>query len=202
MSRDEFKVKARNTLFLLLVFISTNAFADVGVVVSNEFPSDKLMLENHIYKNAAVFEILGVYSGTVYAKARYRDIPSFCDAGYYFSENTTECVICDENHYCVGGENAVMEHCPDGLVSPRGTISAGECGKKFHVGEDIMYITAEKTTTPALAFKFDNKIYYAKMTPVSDGKKTMNANTTKSFHVLHNGKEYTVHDATAKDVGN
>ena len=191
-------MKARNTLFFLLVFISTNAFADVGVVVSNEFPSDKLMLENHIYKNAAVFENLGVYDGTIYAIARYRDVPSYCDPGYYLPENTTECVICDENHYCVGGENAVMEPCPDGLVSPRGTISAGECGKKFHVGEDIMYITAEKTTTPALAFKFDNKIYYAKMAPVSDGVKHMNINTTRSLKMLYKNVEYYIYDNTVK----
>ena len=74
------------------------------------------MLENHIYKNAAVFENLGVYAVSIYAIARYRDIPSFCDAGYYFSENTNECVICDENHYWVGGENAVMKPCTDGFV--------------------------------------------------------------------------------------
>ena len=179
--------------------MSTNAFAEgASLTILNEFPSDKLMLENHIYKNAAVFENLGVYSGTINAIAIYENIPSFCDAGYYFSENTNECVICDENHYCVGGENAVMKPCPDGLVSPRGTISAGECGKKFHVGEDIMYITAEKTTTPALAFKFDNKIYYAKMAPVSDGVKHMNINTTRSLKILYKNVEYYIYDNTVK----
>lgn len=199
MSRDEFKVKARNTLFLLLVFISTNAFADVGVVVSNEFPSDKLMLENHIYKNAAMFENLGVYDGTIYAKARYRDIPSFCDAGYYFSENTNECVICDENHYCVGGENAIKQKCPDSLVAPIGAKTSGECGRIMHMGDDIIYLTREKRTTPALAVQIGNDVYYAKMAPVNDGVKPMNKNTTNSFKTELHDIEYYIYDNTIAD---
>ena len=183
-------------LFSIFIFISTNAFADAGVVVSNEFPSDKLMLENHIYKNAAFFENLGVYSGTINAIAIYENIPSYCDPGYYLPENTNECVICDENHYCVGGENAIMEPCPDGLVSPRGTSVADNCGKIMRVGEDMIYLTQTQQTTPALAVKMDGKIYYAKTTPISSGAKPMNINTTHSLRTMIDGVEYSIHDNT------
>ena len=84
LSRDELKVRLKYVAFLMLIFATANVFAGVGgVVVSNEFPSDKLMLENHVYKNAAVFENLGVYSGTVYAIAVYKDAPTECNPGYY-----------------------------------------------------------------------------------------------------------------------
>ena len=57
-------------IFLLVGSITTNSFAGTADdFISNLFPSDGLMLENHVYKNAAIFENLGVYSGTVYATA-------------------------------------------------------------------------------------------------------------------------------------
>ncbi len=181
----------------MLIFATANVFAGVdGVVVLNEFPSDKLMLENHVYKNAAVFENLGVYSGTINAIAIYENLPSYCAPGYYLPENTTECVICDENYYCVGGENAVMSPCPDGLVSPVGTTVADNCGKIMRVGEDMLYLTQTQQTHPALAVKMDGKIYYAKTTPISMGVKPMNINTTHSLRTMIDGVEYSIHDNT------
>ena len=62
-----------------MILCTANAFADVdSMSVSNEFPSDKLMLENTIYKNSAVFENLGVYEGEIIATAIY-DYDSYHD---------------------------------------------------------------------------------------------------------------------------
>lgn len=199
MSRDEFGLQLKYILFSIFIFISTNAFADAGVVVSNEFPSDKLMLENHIYKNAAFFENLGVYSGTINAIAIYENTPSFCDAGYYLPENTNECVMCDENHYCVGGENAIKQKCPDSLVAPIGAKTSGECGRIMHMGDDIIYLTRDKQTTPALAVQIGNDVYYAKMAPVNDGVKPMNKNTANSFKTELHDIEYYIYDNTIAD---
>lgn len=193
-------MKNRYASLLLSCFVSCNCFADTGgVFMSNEFPANKLMQENHIYKNAAVFENMGVYSGTVYAKARYRDAPRYCDPGHYLPDNTTECVICAANHFCLGGENAVMEPCPDGLVAPTGTTVADHCGKIMRVGEDSLYLTSIKQTSPALAVRMDAKIYYAKMTPISKGERLMNVNATQSLRSMVEGTEYSIHDNTIQE---
>jgi hypothetical protein len=183
----------------MLIFATAKAFAGVGdAVVSNEFPSDKLMLENHVYQNAAVFENLGVYSGTVYAIAQYTDAPTECDPGYYLPENTTECVICDENYYCVGGVNAIKEPCADNMVSPSGAAGAGYCGKKMHVGEDTIYLTTEKHAPMSLAVQMGNKTYYANMAPVANGVKYMHTGTTRSLKMLYNNVEYYIYDNTVQ----
>ncbi len=184
-------------IFLLVGSITTNAFAGtMGQFISDLFPSDGLMLENHVYKNAAIFENLGVYSGTVYATAIYENVSSYCEPGFFFSTDTSECVICDENHYCVGGENAVMESCPDGLISPTGTVVADNCGKLIRIGDGMLYLTQTQQTTPALAVRVDGKVYYAKTTPVSEGEKSMSANTEYSMRTKIDGIEYSIHDNT------
>lgn len=184
----------RKALFLLIsAFASVNVFADVGgVVVSNEFPQDEIMLENHVYKNAAVFANLGVYSGTIDAVAVYEDI--HCDAGYYLPENAEECALCTENHFCIG--DGSIESCPEGLVAPLGTTSADLCGKKFGVGDDVMYLTQIKQTSPALAVQIGDKTFYGKATPVSEGDKKININATRSLKMLFNDVEYSIHDNT------
>lgn len=190
-------MQLRYARFLMLILISANAFAGVdSVVVSNEFPSDGLMLENHVYKNAAVFENIGVYDGTIYAKAIYENIPRYCDPGYYIPENATKCVICVENHYCIGGENATMQPCSEGLVSPVGTVSADNCGKIMRVGEDMLYLTQTQQTTPALAVRIDGKIYYAKIEPLTEDKNQMNNTTNTSLRTKIDGVEYYIHDNT------
>lgn len=182
---------------LLLVSLPTNTFAGMPKpFVSDLFPSDGLMLENHVYKNAAIFENLGIYSGTIYATAIYENVSSYCEPGYFFSSDVAECVICDENHYCVGGENAVMESCPDGLISPTGTVVADNCGKLMRIGDGMLYLTQTQQTTPALAVRIDGKVYYAKTTPVSDGEKSMNINTEYSMRTKIDGVEYSIHDNT------
>lgn len=199
MSRGELKLRLGTALFFILTLVSANCFAAVdGLTISDKFPLDGLMLENHVYKNAAVFENIGVYSGAIYATPIYENAPIYCDPGYYVPEDSTECSICDKNHYCVGGENAVKEACPDGLVSPVGTMTAGGCGKIMHVGEDILYTTTEKQTSPAFAVMFGDKVYYAKMTPVSDGVKTINKDTTHTLHAIYNEIEYYVYDNTVE----
>ena len=186
---------------MLILGLSGNCFADDGgLIVSNEFPDDGLMLENYVYKHAAVFENLGVYSGTVNAIAVYENVPIECNPGYYLPENNTECVICAENHFCSGGvnENATMESCPDGLVSPVGTTVADNCGKIMYIGEDVLFLTQTQQTHPALAVKMDDTVYYAKVTPVSSGAKPMNIGTTYSLRTMLDDVEYSIHDNTVQ----
>lgn len=126
-----------------------------------------------------------------------------CPAGTYLPAGATSCSVCPENSYCTGDSyeysltnDQGAETCLPGKVSPQGSKSAGECGKIMRVGEDILYLTSEKQTTPALAVKIDGSVYYAKMTALSSGAKPMNGATTKSLRTKISGIEYSIHDNT------
>ena len=141
----------------------------------------------------AVGAIFYMPEADVTCTAQWRVISvSECEPGYYSSSNG--CVICEENHYCTGGENSSMQNCPSGLVSPTGTISADNCGKIMLVGENVLYLTQVQQTTPALAVKVDGKTYYAKTTPISQIEQP-------SEHFLRtkiDGVEYSIHDNTVQ----
>lgn len=200
-------MKFRHISFLAMILCTANAFADVNSMsVSNEFPSDKLMLENTIYKNSAVFENLGVYEGEIIATAVYDYDSYHCDAGYYLPKDASECVICEKDSFCGGGDFAYneteaqgIESCPENTNSIAGATSADECGKLLHVGEDVMYLTTKQQTHPAFAIQKDGITYYAKMSPAENGKKPLNKNTTRSMKVLYNNIEYYVYDNTVPE---
>jgi len=204
-------VKVRNTLFLLFISISTNAFAEgSSFTISDSFPENKLMQENHVYKNSAVFENLGVYEGNITAIAIYKDAENdsyHCDAGYYLPKDATECALCKPDSYCEGGdydynetENQGIEDCPDNMVALAGNADVGGCVKIMRFGEDTMYLTQTKQTSPAFAITIGDKVFYGRMTPVAEGVKSITAGTTRSLHVLYNDVEYTIHDASAEDI--
>lgn len=126
-----------------------------------------------------------------------------CVPGKYVAANTHYCSECPENSYCIGGTFDAplsvaqgIKACPTGLVSPQGTISSGGCGKIMHVGEDVLYLTSEQQTTPALAVKLEGKVYYAKMTP---GAKAINEATNTSLRTRVDGVEYSIHDNTTQE---
>ncbi|MCQ2562512.1 MAG: hypothetical protein MJ158_02780 [Alphaproteobacteria bacterium] len=127
-----------------------------------------------------------------------------CELGYYLPANSTECSLCKENHYCGGGEFNMSDQdfgineCPSELVTPMGMATIEQCGKILHVGDNIICLTSVQETTPALAVKIDDKVYYAKTTPISVGIKPMNENTTESLRLKLDGVEYSIHDNTIK----
>ena len=171
----------------LLFVVSANAFADVG----------DLLAPNTVIPNGCVYQNTGVYKGVFEMVPVYEDVPTECDPGYYLPNDSTECVICAENHYCTGG-NAAMQSCPNNLVSPAGTANAEDCGIIMRVGEDMMYLTRRMPELPAMAVKVDGKVFYAKTTPVSQGEKPMNINTEHSLRMKIDGIEYSIHDITIK----
>lgn len=127
-----------------------------------------------------------------------------CEPGTFLPANSLECAICTENNYCSGGtytpteQDVGIENCPEGLVAPEGTIYANECGKKLQIKNSVLYLTSVKETSPALAVRFGDNIYYARTTPVSDGVKPMNKDTTSSLRVKIRDIEYSIHDNTIK----
>ena len=170
--------------------MSANAFADV---------SDLLFAPDTTMPNACVFQNIGTYDESVIMIPIYEDIMYTCDAGYYLPANGTQCIPCQQNTYCEGGNFAYNEtqaqgaaNCPDGLVTPSGAKTIGDCGRILHIGAISIYLTQEKQTYPALAVKTSDGIFYAKLAPISDN----DTPTTKSLKIMVNGIRYRAYDNT------
>lgn len=99
----------------------TSVFA-IGVATAGHaetYPSDGYMQESKMYENAATYDNLGVYDGTVTATAEYEDILYQIAAGTYLpagSEGVTE--SCPANSYCVGQSDVTYN-----ATSPQGATS-------------------------------------------------------------------------------
>lgn len=164
------------------------------------FADDPLiLLPNTVIPNGCVFQNMGVYDNEITMTPIYEDISSSCEPGYYLPENSTECVLCEANHFCVGGENAIMQDCDTGLVSPTGTVAAGDCGKIMHVGVDSVYLTQTQHTTPAFAAQIDGNTYYANAKPVATNEIVPVTNgSSRSLKMWYDNKEYVIYDITVK----
>ena len=174
--------------------------------------SDELLPANTVIANGCNYAKLGVYSGTVEMEGVYDDDENneenkmTCDAGYYLPANSTECALCLANHYCRGITVAPSDHdagiiaCTDNATSPAGSTSQSDCGKQIQmrVGDDVLYLTSSQKTTPALAVRVDNKVYYAETSPVSAGEKSMHAGTDSKLKTKIDDVEYYIHDSTAE----
>ena len=125
-----------------------------------------------------------------------------CDAGYYLPANSLVCERCQNNYYCPGGDltpadaDVGINECPAGLVAPAGTADIGNCGKVMRIGNNVLYLTQTRQTTPALAARIDGVVYYARTTPVSNGLRHINENTTDYLRTNIDGTEYSIHDNT------
>lgn len=123
-----------------------------------------------------------------------------CEPGTYLPANANECVICTEDNYCLGGLYAPYQSnaqgitpCESGLRSPAGSQKAADCGYILHVGDDKLYLHADKNTSPSLVVEVDGQKWYGDATPVANGKKTISDDTNKTMHMEYKGTEYTVH---------
>ena len=103
---------------------------------AESFPSDKYMLENKTYENAAVYENLETHVGGVVAAAEYEDILYQIGAGQYLPAGLEELEKCPANSYCPGGievlysesESQGATSCPSGYpVSAVGASLDTQC---------------------------------------------------------------------------
>lgn len=126
-----------------------------------------------------------------------------CGAGYYLPADGIECAPCDVGHYCVGGTYAYNESmaqgisaCPDGLFSPMGMWDVSQCGRKLHVGDDVVYLHSVKKTTPSLNVDMNGDgvaDFWGNMSKIPTN---MSRNSTHKLKVLYNGVIMYVHDDT------
>lgn len=122
-----------------------------------------------------------------------------CGAGYYLPADGVECVLCPQNNYCPGEKYEYSENitqgameCPSGLVAPMGGYDMGSCGRKIHIGDEILYLRSQKKTTPSLNVDINNDgiaDFFGNATT-----QRTHINSTSS-HYLHVG-DYYIYDDT------
>lgn len=143
-----------------------------------------------------------------------------CEAGTYLPQGKTECEVCLEDSFCVGGQYTFREvadvegksndqgiqKCDGGLKAPKGATSIADCGKLLHVDGDALYLYPEegnsgrKGNNPRLVVQdADGSLWYANATPVSDGgPRKVSEGAQKELHIMVDGKEYTVHTTVSE----
>jgi hypothetical protein len=82
--------------------------------------------------------------------------------------------------------------CPSGTMtsgSGNGADEAGDCGRILHVGDYLIYLRADKKTTPALNVKIDDNVYYGNMHEVTN-------DVSGHLYLKYNDQTYVVCDET------
>ena len=111
---------------------------------AESFPSNGLMLENKTYANAARYNNVGAYDGTVTASAEYEDILYQIGAGTYLPAGATVAAQCPANSYCPGVTDATYNEsaaqgaktCPSGY--PNSAAGAGSITQCYTACKDSM----------------------------------------------------------------
>ena len=123
-----------------------------------------------------------------------------CVAGTYLPANSTQCAICPADNYCLGGSYTLSATangalpCPNSLFAPTGMSASNQCGRKMHIGENILYLHQTKKTTPSLNVDINNDgtpDYYANM---SLDPMTITANSERLLQVQYGNNTYYVYD--------
>ena len=138
-----------------------------------------------------------------------------CAQGYYLPANIDECTLCPANSYCPGGNLTFNETVPQGIAqcpsahpfAPAGMWLASQCGRKLHVGDDILYMhqSPANPTEHRLFVQVGNTVYSANTVLRdinSENTPKMSAGASKSLHVTINDVEYLVCDDSVSECVN
>ena len=138
-----------------------------------------------------------------------------CQSGYYLPANIDECTICPHDNYCVGGTYTFNETTSQGIepcpsahpFAPAGMWLESQCGRKLHVGDDILYMHQQPAhpTIHRLYIGHPNGIYSANAV-----QRDMNSNTfpkmsegmSKGFHMTIDNVEYLICDDSVPECRN
>ena len=180
----------------MIMPISVNCFAaDVSDVLS----------PNTVMQNACVYANMGVFQGEFTMVPIYEDTIYKCGAGYFLPKLSEDCVLCPENSYCPGGDYTYSESddtgknkCPDGTVAPIGMWEFAQCGRKLHIGDNVLFLRASKQTEHALHIDMngDGAVdWFANLTTVDT---PMNKDTDKKLKIKIDDVVYFAYDDTIK----
>ena len=175
-----------------------------GSFTFNEENSQGLMADGLISND--VENGCGLYGTRL--TARFAANTYTCSAGYYLPANGIACAKCLNDHYCLGGTYTFNETNNQGLMpcpaahpyAPIGMWNELQCGRKLHVGNDVMYLhqSPANPTLHRLFVSFDNKVYSANIVEKQVGKDDpkMSVGVDHAMQVRFSGVEYLVHDDT------
>ena len=115
-----------------------------------------------------------------------------CIPGYYLPADTEGCVICPAGSYCVGGTYTFNETTAQGIETcPSETISYAGAPACFphvlHIGNEMVYLSATKRTTPSLNVAYGNDVFYANMTTT---RTVMTAGSSHYLKTIYNNAVY------------
>ena len=173
-----------------------------GSFTFNEENSQGLMADGLISND--VENGCGLYGTRL--TARFTANTYTCSAGYYLPANGIACAKCLDDNYCLGGTYTFNETDNQGLIpcpaahpyAPIGMWNELQCGRKLHVGNDVMYLhqSPANPTLHRLFVSFDNKVYSANMVEKQVGKDDpkMSVGVDHVMQVRFSGVEYLVHD--------
>ena len=121
-----------------------------------------------------------------------------CNSGYYLQANVDSCTICPAGNKCVGGTYSFNEKTDQGIESCNGLfapVGSSVCYEhKLHIGNESIYLSSTKHTTPSLNVAYGNNVYYANMTTVPT---VMTAGSSHYFKTIYNNTEYYICDNTS-----
>ncbi len=131
-----------------------------------------------------------------------------CNAGYYnkkfndtpsatqdiISKYATELIanICRpvEEAYWSPADSLTRTACETGLVTCGAGLcanEAGDCGRKLHAGDNVIYLRSEKRTTPSLNVKVGDKVFYGNLGDVIANSLRVK-NGTKNYSVVNDNQ--------------
>jgi hypothetical protein len=114
-----------------------------------------------------------------------------CDGGYYMSSGTCTAVGAG---YWSADANDSRNQCPSGLTTigyGPGANEANDCGRKLHIGNNVIYLRSNRKTEHTYNVKVGNATYYGNMTTADTN---MNAATDKKLKVNFGNTTYSVYD--------
>lgn len=121
-----------------------------------------------------------------------------CSAGYYLPANMDSCTICPAGNKCVGGTYSFNETTSSGIESCNGSfapVGSSECyDHLLHIGNEFLYLSSTKRTTPSLNVAYGNDVFYANMTTVQT---VMTAGSSHYLKTIYNNEIYYVCDDTS-----
>ena len=127
-----------------------------------------------------------------------------CPPGYYLPAgndwltDTQGCTICPLNNICVGGTYTFNETTDQGIESCNGSFAPTGSTVCYphvlHIGNESIYLSATKRTTPSLNVAYGNEVFYANMTTTQT---VMTAGSQHYFKTIYNDTEYYICDNTS-----
>ena len=123
-----------------------------------------------------------------------------CSGGSYIkTANDTSCTNVGAGNWAAAstiaqGSKGSVTACSSGLTTigyGAGADEAGDCGRKFHAGEGMLYLRSTKKTNPSLNVKVGGTVFYGNM---EETEKNMSDGVSKKLKVKDGGTVYYVHD--------